>query len=267
MPATILQKATARPRRPKYGPGVSGLIRAARPRRPRPRGPQNLGRGNLFQNYRPGAQQQPGSGAIGAGANGLPGVTGVHPGPVVAGAAAPAAAPVAPAGPVDPRDAQYWGDFSNFKQQRDNQFADIGRSGADALTDRDDSITRLIDQRKQSLLNTKRGDAARGLFYSTTLTNDNRDVNRGYDDQESGVRTAFDRGEAERAAARRDLELQYGKGDDLGSTGATLLRDAIQRQIDRNVAAPLPNVPAPAAKAPARPKKAAKPKHKKRGHR
>lgn len=141
-------------------------------------------------------------------------------------------APPAP----NPRDAQYTGELGSLVANRKNILAGIGRERTVATQDRDDALKRLVEGRSQSLLNGKRGANNRGLFYSTFLTNQNRDTNRDYDDQQTGVQRAFKSGEDDRIARQSEAERLYGKTDtDYGSEGARLLREAIQRALERQL--------------------------------
>ena len=175
--------------------------------------------------------------------------------PAAAAPAAPAVPPpVAPAPrPLpNPRDGEFVGSLGELVAQRSDLLSGLGREKTYATQDRDDSLKRLVKGRSDSLLGEKRGANTRGLFYSTFLTNRNRDVNLGYDDQQSGVNTTFKRGEDDRIQRQGEIERLYGKGgDDTGSEGARLLREAIERQIERDAAAapPEPPVAAPAGRA------------------
>lgn len=165
-------------------------------------------------------------------------------------------APAAPPAPPDPKDSSYWNQLTALKNSRAGSYADIDRAHTDALQDQTDQIGQLVKARAAALIDEKNAANSRGLFYSSYLTNRDRDTNTNYDNNETAVNNAYTRGEADRASQVKALQDQYGANgsdSDFGTAGTQLLNDAIGRSLAAQAAAAPP--PAPAAAPSAAPKK------------
>jgi hypothetical protein len=167
--------------------------------------------------------------------------------PVTPGAPAPAAPP-APTAP-DPLDSTYNNGITALKNSRSGAYADLARAHTYAQQDHDDQTGQLVKQRVAQLINEKNAAAQRGLFYSSFLTNRNRDVNTAVDDQQTAVENAFTRGEAQRASDLTTLQNTYGLdgSDAYGTAGTQLFNEAVGRAIAAQAAAAPPPAPAPVA--------------------
>lgn len=191
-----------------------------------------------------------------------------HPNvPAAPGGAAPGqAAPAAPAQRPTPgyQDSTYLGSVQGLMDQINRQRTGITTQGERDDADFQTALTRLGEQRAQSLAGANVSANKSGLFYSGILGKARGDINHGYDQQTDDQTTAHDRNLSDRRAALEALGELHADPNSAsgfagtGNAGQSLLDFIAQAQgraidANQNLAAPEPvvaNTP-PATVAPA----------------